>query len=463
MQTGDWLRSISAERRVEVHEQLSEAATPGFDFFVLVVLSCAIATFGLMTDSPAVIIGAMLVAPLMSPILGLSLASVSGQPRMFERATIALLQGAGLAVVLSAGLGWLGQVLPFDVLIELPRELVARTRPNPFDLGVALAGGAAATYCLVQPRLSAALPGVAIATALMPPLCVVGLGLSLGQVEVWVGALLLFLTNWAAISFAGIAIFLMLGFRPHHAGLRSAGPPREVLVSASLVLLVTVPLVFSSLRFVEQARQQRIIQAVIAEEVNVGLAAQLVSAEVADGAEGLHLNITIRTGQPPHHAEVVALQAAIAGRLQRPVALQLIVVPITRLDPLIPPTPTATATPGPSATSTRTQTPPPTRTATPTSTATEPTATPTPSATVTWTASPTPTPSPALAVIVNSSGQGVAVRDAPGGRILGFVAEGAFVRVLFRRASGPSGIWIEVVDNQGLVGWVPARHLALAP
>ncbi len=96
------LPSLSVERRVEVHRQLSEAASPGVDFFVLVILSCAIATFGLMTDSPAVIIGAMLVAPLMSPILGLSLASVSGQRRMFERAVVALIQGAGLAVLLSA-------------------------------------------------------------------------------------------------------------------------------------------------------------------------------------------------------------------------------------------------------------------------------------------------------------------------------------------------------------------------
>ena len=266
----NWLRSITPDRRVEVREQLSEAASPGFDFFVLVVLSCAIATFGLITDSAAVIIGAMLVAPLMSPILGLALASVSGQQRMFNRSTLALLEGAAMAVVLSAVIGWASRALPFDILMELPHELLARTRPNPFDLGVALAGGAAATYCLVQPKLSAALPGVAIATALMPPLCVVGLGVSLGQSEVWLGALLLFVTNAAAISFAGIAVFLMLGFRPWHVGSRSLGLPRDVFISAGLVLLVTIPVVYSTLQFVNQARSQRAIQAVVAEEVKRG-------------------------------------------------------------------------------------------------------------------------------------------------------------------------------------------------
>ncbi|MEP7358485.1 MAG: DUF389 domain-containing protein [Anaerolineales bacterium] len=455
------LPSLSAERRVEVHRQLLEAASPGFDFFILVVLSCAIATFGLMTDSPAVIIGAMLVAPLMSPILGLSLASVSGQRRMFERAVVALVQGAGLAVLLSAGLGWLGRVLPFDVLVDLPRELLARTHPNPFDLGVALAGGAAASYCLAQPRLSAALPGVAIATALMPPLCVVGLGLSLGRADVWQGALLLFLTNLAAIGFAGVAVFLSLGFRPLPAGARSLGLPREMLISAGLVLLVTVPLVGSTLRFVDQARRQRAIQAIIADEVSQRLVAQLVGAEVTDSANGLQLDITVRTGQPPGYAAVVALQTALAGRLQRPVTLQLIIVPITRLDPLIPPTPTATATAGPSATPTVTSTATPTRTPiTPTATDT---VTPTPTSTVTHTPTPTPTASPVPAVIVNSGGLGVALRAAPDGRIIGFLSEGAVVQVLYQRATAASGLWLEIIDAQGRVGWLAIRYLAVAP
>jgi uncharacterized hydrophobic protein (TIGR00271 family) len=163
-----WLRQLPQERQEQVLARLRSDSSPGFDFFLLVVLSCAIATFGLVTDSAAVIIGAMLVAPLMSPILGLSLASVKGQNHMFRRAVVAVLEGATLAMVLSAALAWLGRELPFGFLTILPNEVLARTRPTPFDLGIALAGGAAAAYALAQPNLSAALPGVAIATALMP-------------------------------------------------------------------------------------------------------------------------------------------------------------------------------------------------------------------------------------------------------------------------------------------------------
>ena len=134
----------------------------------------------------------MLVAPLMSSILGLSLASVAGEREMFQRAVLALTEGVALALALSAIWGWLAQALPFDLLVQLPDEIQARTRPSPLDLGIALAGGMAAAYALAQPRLSAALPGVATATALMPPVCTVGIGIALSDPAVAFGAALLF-------------------------------------------------------------------------------------------------------------------------------------------------------------------------------------------------------------------------------------------------------------------------------
>ena len=130
------------------------------------------------------------------------------------RALGTLALGMLLAVGLSAALGQL--VVPFgiDLVEQLPAEIVGRTKPTLFDLVVALAGGAAGSYALAQPRLSATLPGVAIATALMPPVCVVGLGLALGRPEVATGALLLFLANFVAIVFASSLVFLSLGFAP---------------------------------------------------------------------------------------------------------------------------------------------------------------------------------------------------------------------------------------------------------
>lgn len=454
--------NLTNERREEVLQQLSEASSPDFDFFLLIVLSATIATFGLITDSAAVIIGAMLVAPLMSPILGLSLASVAGARRIFQRALVALSEGVILAVLFSTVLSWLAQLLPFDVLQTLPNELLARTHPTPFDLGIAFAGGAAAAYALAQPRLSAALPGVAIATAIMPPLCSIGIGLSLGNLEVWFGASLLFLTNLVTISFAGILTFISLGFRPAHDSNTFLGLRRELWVSAVLVLLVTFPLVGLTLRFVNEGNQEREVRsAVVSELMSLGRV-QLVQTEFTDTGTTLDLNVTIRSSQQPTYQQVIALQKAVADRLQRTVSLQLIVIPTVQLDPLIPPTPTPTLKPG--GTATPTNTPTSTPTLTPTREPTR-TATPTekPTSTATLTSTPTYTPTPVIAYVSNTGGVGVYVRSGPGGKISGSLPEGAAVQILSGRQEMNGITWIEIQDLLGRTSWVQVNYLRIKP
>lgn len=451
---------LADQRRLEVLDELEKASSPGFDYFLLVILSCSIATFGLITDSSAVIIGAMLVAPLMSPILGLSLASVAGERHIFKHAIVALLEGVILAVLLSAVLGWIARALPFDVLIELPGEIIARTHPTPFDLGIALAGGAAAAYALAQPRLSAALPGVAIATALMPPLCTVGIGISLNNPQVALSALLLFFTNLAAISFAGIVVFAALGFKPSYLENAWHRIPRSLFASAVLVLITTIPLVVLTLRLVQQAHKLQDVRVAVAEELSILPDAQLLDVSIDASNSVLGLNVTVRTSRQPTYTQVIDLQKAIASRLQRTIALQLIIVPTTKLDPLIPPTFTSTPTPGPSPLPTRTRTPNPTSTSTPT-----PTDTPTTTATPTDTSTPTLTytPTPVLAQIANTYRSGMYLRDAPGGKIIALLPEGTPLLILYQRKTVADEEWIEVRDLLNRTGWVPAEFLWIKP
>jgi uncharacterized hydrophobic protein (TIGR00271 family) len=140
---------------------LRNNSRPDFSFFLLVVLSSGIATLGLLTNSPAVIIGAMLVAPLMSPIIGLGLASLTGDATLLRDAASALLRGAIIAVVFSTLLTWIDIQLPFFFFQadNLPGEVLARVRPSPLDLTIALLGGLAAAFALAMPQISAALPG----------------------------------------------------------------------------------------------------------------------------------------------------------------------------------------------------------------------------------------------------------------------------------------------------------------
>ena len=208
-----WTQSLTNTQYSNTVETLARDSRPRTEYFVLVALSCAIATFGLITDAPAVVIGSMLVAPLLPPVLGLSLATATRRPQGWAQAFAALAIGAAAAVVLSAVIAWVAHG-SFGLLNSLPHEVLARTQPTWFDLGIALAGGAVGAYAMSKPSLAGALPGVSIATALMPPLCVVGIGLAVGNPAVLAGAFTLFLINIAAIILAGLIMFVWLGFRP---------------------------------------------------------------------------------------------------------------------------------------------------------------------------------------------------------------------------------------------------------
>ncbi len=438
------LPPVTRERVSEVQLQLRDSSTPDFDYFVMVLLSCMIATFGLLIDSAATIIGAMLVAPLMSPILGIGLASIRGDTTLLRDAASALLRGALLAVLLSALITWTNDLLPFVSMQDLPNEVLSRTRPSPIDLGVALAGGLAATFALVQPNLSAALPGVAIATALMPPLCVIGVGLASGDWEVAQGATLLFFTNAITIAASSSFLFFATGFSPR----RKPGDralPRSLQIEIVLILILLAPLGWQSYRFVQEASFTREIEQVVREEVE-NFGAELASLSWQERSdEVLVMEITVLVSNPLRYSNSVELQNAIARRLQRTVQLKISQVYAAQLDPLIPPTltPTLRVSPTPTLTPTRTPTPVITSTYTPT-----PTYTSTPTPTMTF----TPTPQTAM---ISADEYRVEILAFPNGPAIGFIYRNQPFQVLYGEQIVDGWVWIEIEDQEGRVGWIP--------
>jgi hypothetical protein len=313
----------------------------------------------------------------------------------------------------------------------------------------------AAAYALAQPHLSATLPGVAIATALMPPICVVGLGISQGRTDVSGGALLLFLANLAAIIFASSVVFATVGFGPRLLRERRVVVSRALLFSTALLFLVAIPLALFMLQVVRDTAEDQTIRTTLTRELaQTDPDSSLVGFEKRWAGDYLEIVATARLPRTLRYEEIVNLQREVATQLQKPVALTLLVVPLTRLDPLVPPTPTATPLPG------ITRMPTPTPTATPTSTPI-PTASPTPSPSPTATATPAPTATPiAYTVVLSRSGRGVNLRQAPGETaILAVVPDGTVVQLTGRR-TGEAGLGqVEVVLPNGWVGWIAAEYL----
>lgn len=177
-------------------------------YWLGIFFSAGIATFGLVESSPAVIIGAMLISPLMGPIMATGLALAVGNVYMGAKSVLNLVLSVAVSIAFSALLVWL---LPFH---SETAEILARTKPNLLDLGIALLSGLAGSVVVVRGSDDGitALPGVAIAVALMPPLCTMGFGLgSGGNLEIMGGAGLLFLTNLVAIVASAFVVFLLVG------------------------------------------------------------------------------------------------------------------------------------------------------------------------------------------------------------------------------------------------------------
>jgi uncharacterized hydrophobic protein (TIGR00271 family) len=338
---------LSLNDRTDTYVRIRRGARPNIDFYVLISLSALIAALGLIANSAAVVIGAMLVAPLMSPMVAVGLAMVLGDVRFLRLALGAVTRGAVLAVGLGAVVGLM------QIGNELTPELLARTQPSMIDLLIALFSGMAAAYALSKSNAAAALPGVAIAAALVPPLATAGVSFTAGFYLESLGALLLFVTNFVAITVAAAFVFLVLGFRPtREQKERKEVRARSAQVAFILLVLVSLILVTTTYLLNEKNRDMARIHDVTQQELYDVTGAELAEMTIDefDNRE-LKLSIVARSTRPIGYREVQELQSAIGEQLVADdiideIELTMTVILVTELDPLIPPTPT----PGPSPT-----------------------------------------------------------------------------------------------------------------
>ncbi|MDH3951377.1 MAG: DUF389 domain-containing protein [Deltaproteobacteria bacterium] len=242
-----WLPTLEPTERIDLFDRLQVGARWNIDFMMMMCLSTAIASLGLIQNSTAVVIGAMVVAPLMTPLIGAGLALVQGNTMFFRDSIKAMGFGIGAALLISLFLGF---VVPME---QLTPELLARGAPTIIDLGVAFLSGAAAAYAVARPSLLGALAGVAIAAALVPPLATVGISLAEGVWKISEGAAILFATNLVAIILGAAFIYRRLGIQGSRLG---RGLPlwgrRTVLFLCLLAVILTAPLGY---RLAHQLRQ----------------------------------------------------------------------------------------------------------------------------------------------------------------------------------------------------------------
>jgi uncharacterized hydrophobic protein (TIGR00271 family) len=206
--------TLKREGRIELVKHFEKSACWNIDFIVMMGLATALAALGLMQDSTPVVIGAMLVAPLMSPLIGAGFALVQGNVSLFRDSMKAMFLGVAGGLLISLILGFLTPEY------EPTLEVMARGNVNLLDLGVAVLSGMAAAYSMGRPDLFATVAGVAIAAALVPPLAVVGIATAAGVYWLAGAAAVLLITNLIAIIMGAALIFRFMGVQGSLAGVQ---------------------------------------------------------------------------------------------------------------------------------------------------------------------------------------------------------------------------------------------------
>ncbi len=302
-------QQISLPQLEEIRNGLLEESTINTIYSVLIFGSCIIATLGLLSNSAAVIIGAMIIAPLMLPIRGLAFGALEGNVVLFRKALTAIIFGTILAVALAWFIGYL---VGFP---EFGSEIISRSRPNLLDLGIAVAAGGISGFAKVEPKISESLAGTAIAVALMPPVCVIGLGLSQVNWSLSSGATLLYLTNLLGITLSCMLTFLLTGCTSFQRAKKALG------WTLAFTAILFIPLSVSFFELIRQARLEASLRQALLNRTVTFQRMVLLDSDVNWLSNPPRVRLSVRTKQPVTPTQVVLLEKFLEKEMGQPFTL----------------------------------------------------------------------------------------------------------------------------------------------
>ena len=315
---GDWLWMSSKPMPLKgLNRSLWRSAEPTLSYYVMLFLSGVISSLGLLAGSAAAIIGAMIVAPLMGPITAMAFAITMGNRRLLKRSLLSVISGA-LLTVATAYL-----ICTLVGLNTLNPEILARTRPTLIDLAIGLAAGAAGSFATTRKDISSALPGVAIAVALVPPLSVIGIGLAFESREVISGSTLLFVTNLAGIILSGGLIFIWQDY----GSLKRA----KSGLSASIVVLALlgIPLGLSMRDLIVEQRTRTLVGSLLRQETKAFENANIRRLQVDSKQE--RLTVYLEVSAPMNsisEAQINQVHQFLESNLEKPITLDVTIFPV---------------------------------------------------------------------------------------------------------------------------------------
>ena len=287
-------------------------------YYLMLIAAGLIALLGLLTNSVAVVIGAMLISPLMGPIISSGLALTIGDLRLARRAFRAIATSVFLTILVTA------LVTLLSPLKDPTAEILARVRPNIYDLFVAMLSGivGAVALCTKRNYLITA-TGVAVATAVIPPLSVVGYGLGTAQPLLAGGGFLLFFTNFVAIVLTSDLVFFIMGFRTSHVEAAQYSPRTRLLVIGGLLGLISIPLIYTLVKDVQKINTSKRIERILQQHLNHPQVSRMTGFSYQRSTGVLQVRASVNTVKYITKSAEQRVETDLGAGFQMPVRLRL--------------------------------------------------------------------------------------------------------------------------------------------
>ncbi len=304
------------------HQAIVREMASGVDhswiYYLMLLMAGLIALFGLLTNSVAVVIGAMLISPLMGPIISSGLALIIGDLSLARRAFRTIAISVGLTILVTA------VITVVSPLKDPTAEIMARVRPNIYDLFIAVLSGIVGTVALCTKRnYLITATGVAVATAVIPPLSVVGYGLGTGQVMLAMGGFLLFFTNFVAIVLTSYLVFFVMGFRTTHVETTMYATRKRIMIIAGLLFLISIPLIYTLVVDLKKVSAKKRIEQVLKKHLNKSKASRMTGFFFVNQNDKMQVNASVNTVKLIDAALIKQMEEALKNSFRIPVELQL--------------------------------------------------------------------------------------------------------------------------------------------
>jgi uncharacterized hydrophobic protein (TIGR00271 family) len=298
---------LQNQHREAVREGIHGGAQLNWTYILMNALATVIACYGLLANSAAVVIGAMVVAMLLGPIAGVALGLVDSDSPLLKKSLLTLITGVVGVIVVALVIGTVHREVP------LTNEIMARTAPNLFDLMIALAGGAAGAFAAVSPHIGRALVGVAIATALVPPLSSASILLARGEYELAGGAFLLAFTNMVAIQFAFSTVLWLSGFRrfTRRGGLGVLEFMRRNAVSLVILIVLAIILTLNFQHVVSKTLFEATVRGTLRQEIQAFDGNYLAEVRFETTSDTTIVRAVARGPGAPSADQVAAMEAGL--------------------------------------------------------------------------------------------------------------------------------------------------------